>query len=193
MTTGRTAVFPATFDPVTNGHVDIAERAAAVFERLVVGVYAHPDSQIKETLFTLDERVTLVAAAMEHIGAVEVRPYQGLTVDLAQSEGAQAIVRGLRVADDFEFERQMAMMNRHLAPEVDSLLLISDPANAFVSASLVRQVAGMGGDVSRLVPSVVAEALAGKRAAQPHDGAGPGAAPSGTTDLQGGTSSTSTT
>jgi pantetheine-phosphate adenylyltransferase len=162
----RTAVFPATFDPVTNGHVDIAERAARVFDRLVVAVYAHADSDgdIKDTLFTAEERVGLVEAAVAHLPNVTVRPYHGLTVDLARAEGAEAIVRGLRVADDFEFERQMAMMNRHLAPEVDSLLLISDPANAFVSASLVRQVARMGGDVSRLVPPAVAAALVGKRA-----------------------------
>lgn len=160
----RTAVFPATFDPVTNGHVDIAERAARVFDSLVMGVFAHADDAIKDTMFSVDERVELVRAAVAHLPNVRVRPYHGLTVDLARAEGARAIVRGLRVADDFEFERQMAMMNRHLAPEVDSLLLISDPANAFVSASLVRQVARMGGDVSRLVPSVVAAALAGKRA-----------------------------
>jgi pantetheine-phosphate adenylyltransferase len=162
----RTAVFPATFDPVTNGHVDIAERAARMFDRIVIGVYAHPDGNIKDTLFTLEERVTLVSAATAHITGASVRPYSGLTIDFARSAGASAIVRGLRVADDFEFERQMAMMNRHLAPEVDSLLLISDPANAFVSASLVRQVARMGGDVSRLVPSAVAEALAAKEPSQ---------------------------
>jgi pantetheine-phosphate adenylyltransferase len=163
--TQRTAVFPATFDPITNGHVDIAERAARLFDRLVIGVYAHPDDAIKDTLFGAQERVLLVRQAVAHLPNVEVRPYHGLTVHLARSEGAQAIVRGLRVADDFEFERQMAMMNRHLAPEVDSLLLISDPAHAYVSASLVRQVASMGGDVSRLVPSVVAAALAAKRPA----------------------------
>jgi pantetheine-phosphate adenylyltransferase len=159
----RTAVFPATFDPITNGHVDIAERASRVFDRLVIGVYAHDDSAIKDTVFTTEERVQLVREAVAHLPNVHVRPYHGLTVHLARAEGAQAIVRGLRVADDFEFERQMAMMNRHLAPEVDSLLLISDPANAFVSASLVRQVARMGGDVSGLVPAVVAAALAAKR------------------------------
>jgi pantetheine-phosphate adenylyltransferase len=157
-------VFPATFDPVTNGHVDIAERVARVFDHVVIGVYAHGGGTIKDTLFTTDERVTLVEAAVDHLGNVTVKPYEGLTVAFAQSERASAIVRGLRVADDFEFERQMAMMNRHLAPEVETFLLISDPANAFVSASLVRQVARMGGDVSQFVPPVVAEALARKRA-----------------------------
>jgi pantetheine-phosphate adenylyltransferase len=167
----RTAVFPATFDPVTNGHVDIAERAARIFDRLVIGVFEHTDGDIKDTLFTVKERVQLVRHATAHVGNIDVKPYQGLTIDFARSESANAIVRGLRVADDFEFERQMAMMNRHLAPEVDSLLLISDPANAFVSASLVRQVARMGGDVSRLVPPAVVEALAHKRTHSPPAGA----------------------
>ncbi|MFQ5459288.1 MAG: pantetheine-phosphate adenylyltransferase [Anaerolineae bacterium] len=161
----RTAVFPATFDPITNGHVDIAERAARIFDHLVIGVYAHGDGDIKATVFSAAERVRLVEAAVAHLDNVSVRPYEGLTVDFARAESAQAIVRGLRVADDFEFERQMAMMNRHLAPEVDSLLLISDPAHAFVSASLVRQVSGMGGDVRGLVPAAVAESLARKHGA----------------------------
>jgi pantetheine-phosphate adenylyltransferase len=160
----RTVVFPATFDPVTNGHVDIAERVAKTFDRVVIGVYAHGDGNIKDTLFTTAERVALVRAATAHLANVAVKPYAGLTVEFAREEGADAIVRGLRVADDFEFERQMAMMNRHLAPEVETFLLISDPANAFVSASLVRQVAHMGGDVSQFVPPAVADALARKRA-----------------------------
>jgi pantetheine-phosphate adenylyltransferase len=157
------AVFPASFDPVTNGHVDIAERACRIFDHLVVGVYAHGEGKIKDTLFTTAERVALVEEAIGHLGNVSVKPYEGLTVAFARSEGASAIVRGLRVADDFEFERQMAMMNRHLAPEVETFLLISDPANAFVSASLVRQVARMGGDVTQFVPRAVAHALLRKR------------------------------
>jgi pantetheine-phosphate adenylyltransferase len=155
----RVAVFPATFDPVTIGHVDIAERAARQFDKLVIGVYEHRDDSIKDTLFSTEERVGLVGDAVAHLFNVDVKPYHGLTVAFARQEGAQAIVRGLRVADDFEFERQMAMMNRHLAPEVESLLLISDPGHAFVSASLVRQVARMGGDVRQFVPPAVARAL----------------------------------
>jgi pantetheine-phosphate adenylyltransferase len=162
--THRIVVFPATFDPVTNGHVDIAERVARVFEHVVIGVYAHGEGNIKDTLFTTAERVALVRAATQHLANATVKPYEGLTVAFARAEQATAIVRGLRVADDFEFERQMAMMNRHLAPEVETFLLISDPANAFVSASLVRQVARMGGDVSQFVPPAVAEALERKRA-----------------------------
>ncbi len=154
------AVFPATFDPITNGHVAIAERAAALFDELVVGVYAHNDGRIKSTLFGTQERVNLVRQVVAHLPNVTVRPFTMLSVAFAQSEGAQVIVRGLRVADDFEFERQMAMMNRHLAPEVETLLLISEPQHAFVSASIVREVALMGGDVSQLVPPPVAVALA---------------------------------
>ena len=161
-TTSSTAVFPATFDPITNGHVAIAERAARLFERLVIGVYAHSGPATKQPLFSLDERVTLVRAALAHIENARVRLFDGLAIDFARAEQAQSIVRGLRVADDFEFERQMAMMNRHLAPEIETLLLISDPAHAFVSASIVREVALMGGDVRRLVPPVVAAALAAK-------------------------------
>jgi len=157
-----TAVFPATFDPITNGHVAIAERAARLFDRLVVGVYAHTGPATKQPLFSVDERVALVRAAVAHIANARVRLFEGLAIDFARAEQAQSIVRGLRVADDFEFERQMAMMNRHLAPEIETLLLISDPAHAFVSASMVREVALMGGDVSGLVPPVVAEALAAK-------------------------------
>jgi pantetheine-phosphate adenylyltransferase len=154
-----TAVFPATFDPVTNGHVAIAERAARVFDRLVVGVYAHDDTAIKQPLFDIDERVALVRQATGHVPHVQVRPFAGLAVAFAREVGATILVRGLRVADDFEFERQMAMMNRHLAPEIETLLLITDPDQAFVSASLVREVALMGGDVSRLVPAGVVAAL----------------------------------
>jgi pantetheine-phosphate adenylyltransferase len=156
------AVFPATFDPVTNGHVSIAERAAALFDELVIGVYAHHDGRIKDTLFSAEERVALVRQAMAHLPNVVVRPFTSLSVDFARAEGAQVIVRGLRVADDFEFERQMAMMNRHLAPEIDTLLLISEPHHAFVSASIVREVAMMGGDVSQLVPPPVIAALRAK-------------------------------
>lgn len=153
------AVFPATFDPVTLGHIDIFERAAPLFDHLVIGVYAHPDGRIKDTLFSVEERVGLVEEAVSHLPNVSVRSFSGLAVELAREEGAQVVVRGLRVADDFEFERQMAMMNRHLAPDLDTVLLVSEPDHAFVSASLVREVAEMGGDVSRLVPKHVQAAL----------------------------------
>jgi len=161
----QSAVFPATFDPITNGHVDIAERAAHLFDRLVLGVYLHADGGTKEPLFDAQERVELARLAVAHLGNVSVRSFDGLAVTFAREEGAAALVRGLRVADDFELERKMAMMNRHLAPEIESILLIADPQHAFVSASIVREVAMMDGDVKGLVPPVVASALEAKRAA----------------------------
>jgi len=154
------AVFPATFDPVTVGHVALVQRSAALFDTLIVGVYRHTGGTGKTPLFTLEERVRLVREATDHLGNVRVRSFEGLAVEFARAEGARVIVRGLRVADDFEFERQMAMMNAHLAPEIETLLLISDPRHAFVSASLVREVALMGGDVRQLVPPATARALA---------------------------------
>ncbi len=160
----RTAVFPATFDPVTNGHLAIIARAVRLFDRLVVGVYDHGQDRglrtAKQPLFDAAERVSLVTAVTLDWPQVRVRAFTGLSIDFARQEGAAAIVRGLRVADDFEFERQMAMMNRHLDPDVETVLFITNPDHAFVSSSLVREVAQMGGDVSRLVPPPVAAALA---------------------------------
>jgi pantetheine-phosphate adenylyltransferase len=156
----RIAVFPATFDPVTNGHVSIAERAAAQFDELVMGVYAHSGSTGKAPLFGLEDRLRLVGEAVRHIPNARVAHFDGLAVEFARQCGARVLVRGLRVADDFEFERQMAMMNGYLAPEIETVLFISAPAHAFVSASLVREVALMGGNVDRLVPPATAEALA---------------------------------
>lgn len=157
------AVFPATFDPITNGHVALAERVARHFDRLVLGVYAHGTEGSKRTLFSSEERVELCSRAVAHIDNTEVTSFEGLAVDFVRSQGASILVRGLRVADDFEFERQMAMMNRHLAPEIETLLLIADPEHAFVSASIVREVGMMGGDVSGMVPPPVAAALAERR------------------------------
>jgi len=158
------ALFPATFDPVTNGHVGIAERATRLFDHLIVGVYVHPDGRIKTTLFDAEERIGLVEAAMAHLPNVTVKRFGGLAVNFARTEGAQVLVRGLRVADDFEYERQMAMMNRHLAPELESVLLVTQPDHVYVSATRVREVAMLGGDVSCLVPPAVAKALAEKAA-----------------------------
>lgn len=161
----RRAVFPATFDPVTKGHVALVERAMVFFDELILGVYDHPPEGSKRPLFDTEERVRLARAATAHVPGVTVRPFTGLAVRFAHEMCALAIVRGLRVADDFEFERKMAMMNRHLAPEVETLLLIADPEHAFVSASIVREVALMDGDVRNLVPEAVALALETKRAA----------------------------
>ena len=155
------AVFPATFDPITNGHVDIAERAARLFDRVIMAVFDH-DPPIKEPLFTTEERVAMVRQAVAHIPNVEVDRYSGLTVEYARSRGAKVLIRGLRVVSDFEAEFKMAHMNRTLAPEIETVSLMASPEHAFLSSSLVREVALLGGDVSAMVPPMVAEALRAK-------------------------------
>lgn len=161
----RVAVFPATFDPITFGHVALAERAARHFDLLILGVYSHGPDGKKKTLFSTEERVALCREAVAHIPRARVMSFDGLAVDFARSQSASIIVRGMRVADDFEFERQMAMMNRHLAPEIETLLMIADPQHAFISATIVREVGMMGGDVTGMVPPCVATALAARRTA----------------------------
>ena len=151
-----TAVFPGTFDPITNGHIDIAQRAAALFDHLVVAVYAHP---IKTLLFTPDERVKLAQESFEGWPNVTVETYDGLTVDMARKKGAKAIIRGLRVVGDFEFEFQMALMNRTLAPEVESVCLLTTKEYYFLSSSIVKEVAKLNGNISGLVPPHVVTAL----------------------------------
>lgn len=151
-----TAVFPGTFDPITNGHIDIAQRAAALFDHLVVAVYAHP---IKTLLFTPDERLKLAQEVFEDWPNVTVETYDGLTVDMARKKGARAIIRGLRVVGDFEFEFQMALMNRTLAPEVESVCLLTTKEYYFLSSSIVKEVAKLNGDISELVPPHVVTAL----------------------------------
>lgn len=151
-----TAVFPGTFDPITNGHIDIAQRAAALFDHLVIAVYAHP---IKTLLFTPDERLKLAQEAFEGWPNVTVETYDGLTVDMARKKGAKAIIRGLRVVGDFEFEFQMALMNRTLAPEVESVCLLTTKEYYFLSSSIVKEVAKLNGNISGLVPPHVVTAL----------------------------------
>jgi pantetheine-phosphate adenylyltransferase len=151
-----TAVFPGTFDPITNGHIDIAQRAAALFDHLVVAVYAHP---IKTLLFTPDERLKLAQEVFEDWPNVTVETYDGLTVDMARKKGAKAIIRGLRVVGDFEFEFQMALMNRTLAPEVESVCLLTTKEYYFLSSSIVKEVAKLNGNISELVPPHVVTAL----------------------------------
>jgi len=152
-------VYPGTFDPFTNGHLDIAERAAAIFEELLVAVSA--DSG-KQPMFSLDERVEMAREACGHLANVQVAPFDGLIVDFARSRGARALVKGLRTATDFEREMQMAMMNRSLAPGLDTLLLLADSRYAFLSSGLVREVCGLGGDVSAYVPESVLPRLVGR-------------------------------
>lgn len=143
------AVFPGTFDPVTNGHVDVVHRASHLFAELVVAVYDNPS---KRLMFSTDERVAMFRKTVADMERVEVRPYTGLTVAFAQEIGAQVVVRGLRIGADFEYEREMALMNRTIGPDVEDAYLIASLENQFVSSSRVKEIAALGGDISQFVP-----------------------------------------
>ncbi|MBM4404662.1 MAG: pantetheine-phosphate adenylyltransferase [Chloroflexi bacterium] len=154
-----TAVYPGSFDPVTLGHLDIARRASAVFDKLIVAVY---DAPPKKLLFDTKERVALFKEAVKGLTNVTVLPYKGLTVDYARTMKATVLVRGLRAISDFEYEFEMAMMNNNLAPEVEVVCMMTRTEYQFLSSSLLKEVCSLGGDVSRLVPKHVAAALKSK-------------------------------
>jgi pantetheine-phosphate adenylyltransferase len=154
------AIYPGSFDPVHFGHMDIAVRAANIFDEIVVAVYDLPS---KTLLFNVEERVKLARQALADLPNVQVVPYSGLTVEFARQVKAQTIVRGLRVAYDFELEYRMALTNRQLAPEIEFVCLITRQPHAFLSSSIVREIALLGGDVSGMVPPHVADALEAKR------------------------------
>ncbi|MGH2591962.1 MAG: pantetheine-phosphate adenylyltransferase [Anaerolineae bacterium] len=154
-----TAVYPATFDPIHYGHLDIIRRAAAIFDEVIVGVYDRP---LKNLLFDVSERLALVREAVADIPRVRVTSYSGLTVDFAREAGAQVILRGLRVVSDFELEWRMALTNKQLAPELEVLCLMTNREYAFLSSSIVREVALLNGDVSGMVPMHIVRALARK-------------------------------
>lgn len=149
-------LYPGTFDPITNGHQDLVRRAARLFDRVVVGIAA---DTFKTPLFTLEERVDLAREVLADIPAVRVEGFHGLTIDCARRLGIRLILRGLRAVSDFEFEFQLASMNRRLHPELESVFLTPDEAYSFVSSSLVREVARLGGDVTPFVHPAVAAAL----------------------------------
>ncbi len=150
------AIYPGSFDPVTMGHVDIAERAAALFEQLIVAVYDEPP---KPLLFTTKERVALMRKALAHIPNVRVERYDGLTVEFARKMKANVIVRGLRMSSDFEREFEMALMNKKLAPELELVCFMTNLEFEFISSSLLKDVAKLGGCIDDLVPKHVAAAL----------------------------------
>ncbi len=153
---GITAVFPGTFDPIHYGHIDIANRGAAIFERLIVAVY---DKPLKSLLFSPEDRLALVRAVFNSHSNVEIVGYSGLTVDFCQQVGAKAILRGLRVFSDFEHEFRMALANHRLSPGVEVVALVTREQHTFLSSTTVREIAALGGDVSSMVPPVVEEAL----------------------------------
>ncbi len=150
------AIFPGTFDPVHYGHIDIARRAGAIFDELIVAVY---DKPLKSLLFSVEERVALLTAAIADISNARVGLYGSLTVDYAIAQNAQVIVRGLRVFSDFEFEFRMALTNKRLAPQVELVSLMTREEHTFLSSSTVKEVASLDGDISSMVPPHVAEAL----------------------------------
>lgn len=161
MTQSRSiAVYPGTFDPITNGHLDILERALALFHTVIVTIA--PNIR-KNPLFSTDERMQFIRDALpQYAGRLEFAVFEGLLVDYCKSRGATVIVRGLRALADFEYEFQFSHMNRRLAPEVDTVFFMTDERNHYVSSSLVKEVASLGGDVNGLVPAPVVAALAAK-------------------------------
>jgi pantetheine-phosphate adenylyltransferase len=154
------AVYPGSFDPITNGHVDILRRSLQIFDRVVVAL---AENVRKTPLFTFEERRAQIAAALGSAPGLEVDAFQGLLADYCRRRGATVMIRGLRAIADFEYEFQLAHMNRRLAPEVETLFLMTGEESFYVSSSLVKEVALMGGDVSRMVPPGVAAALTEKR------------------------------
>ncbi len=154
--TNRRVVFPGTFDPITNGHRDLVERTAKMFEFVVVAV---AENKRKSPFFSLDERVEMAQKVLAHLGNVEVLGFSNLLMDFVREKKTHAIVRGLRVVSDFEYEFQLANMNRHLDASIETIFLTPSEKYSYISSSLVREVAALNGNVSSFVPDVVADAL----------------------------------
>ena len=155
--TQKIAVYPGSFDPFTNGHLDVVDRALSIFDEVIVAVAANPDKG--RPLFTVEERVKLIKGALDGRARAQAVSFKGLTVDFARSRKANTIVKGLRAYSDFDAELQQALMNRKLAPDVHTVFLMSSFAHIFVSSSILKDIASHGRDVSDLVPPVVAKAL----------------------------------
>lgn len=152
----KTVIYPGTFDPLTNGHFDLAQRASRLFERVIVAVAKNPS---KTPLFDLDKRIELAKGALKGLTNVEVTGFEGLLIDCARQHQAHVILRGLRAVSDFEYEFQLASMNRNMMPELETLFLTPAEQHSFISANLVREIAKLGGDVTQFVPAIVAQAL----------------------------------
>ena len=150
------AIYPGSFDPITNGHLDIATRAAKLFDKLIIGIYDTPN---KHLLFTTKERVELARQAVVGLANVEVKSFRGLTIAFAKKVKAQTMVRGLRMSGDFEREFDMAMMNRRLSPELELVCLMANPEYQFLSSSLLKEAASLGGNIKDFVPKHVAAVL----------------------------------
>ena len=156
----RTAVFPGSFDPLTLGHLDVITRATALFDRVVVAILVNPG---KTPLFDIGEREAMIRSACEGLSNVDVEPFQGLLVDYVRRLDAQVVIRGIRSVTDFDYERQMALMNRQMRGETETVFLVPSPAYSHISSSLVRDIVGLGGSIDGLVPEAVAKALDRRR------------------------------
>ncbi|MBD3234389.1 MAG: pantetheine-phosphate adenylyltransferase [candidate division Zixibacteria bacterium] len=152
----RIALYPGTFDPITNGHLDIAERAIQIFDHLIIAVAVNP---AKQTLFSEQERIKLIEKAVEGLGSFEVTSFSGLTASFAELKGVRAIIRGLRMISDFEYEFQMALMNRKLKPDADTVFLMPSEKYTYLSSSTIKDIARHQGQIDCFVPKAVAEAL----------------------------------
>jgi pantetheine-phosphate adenylyltransferase len=155
----HSVIYPGTFDPITNGHVDLTERAARLFDRVVVAIAY---SEKKTPLFDLEQRIELCQHSLSHLENVEVVGFNNLLIDFAKSQGSRCVLRGLRAVADFEYEFQLANMNRAMYPEFESIFLTPSEHLSYISSTLVREIASMGGDINAFVPDNVAAALASK-------------------------------
>lgn len=153
---GRTAIYPGTFDPITNGHIDVIERACPLFDKIVVAIARNPR---KKCLFNEDERRFLIAESLKHLKSVEVDIIESLTVEFARKINATAIIRGIRAISDFEFEFQIAFMNRKLCPEVTTIFLMPNEKYTYLNSSIIRELARYGANVEEFVPAIVAQKL----------------------------------
>jgi len=151
-----TAIYPGSFDPITNGHIDIATRASKLFDKIIIAIFESPD---KRLTFSIEERVDLAKRAVAHLPNVEVTAYSEITVDFARSVKADVMVRGLRMSADYEREFEMAMLNKKLNPELEIICFMASQEYQFLSSSLMKEVASLGGNITSLVPKHVAEAL----------------------------------
>jgi pantetheine-phosphate adenylyltransferase len=155
----RTVIYPGSFDPLTNGHLDVIQRAARLFDRVIVAVAR---SESKHPLFTLDERLEMVARAIKTLPHVEADAFDGLLIEYVKRRSAQAVIRGLRAVSDFEFEFQLALMNRKLDESIETIFMMPKDTYTFLSSRIVKEIASLGGDVSAFVPAHVRRALSGK-------------------------------